>query len=88
MVDDWPKIQDSVNSHSQIHSIFLPFFLVLETFVYRQGSFDDEEKDIVTLPTDDAYRMAMKSMLRWVKKNMDPNKTRVFFTSMSPSHEK
>lgn len=32
--------------------------------------------------------MAMKSMLRWIKKNMDPKKTRVFFTSMSPSHQK
>ncbi|KAL0401149.1 UNVERIFIED_CONTAM: protein trichome birefringence-like 33 [Sesamum latifolium] len=57
-------------------------------FKILQGSFDDEEKEIVQLPTEDAYRMAMKSMLRWVKKNMDPKKTRVFFTSMSPSHGK
>ncbi|EEF41500.1 protein trichome birefringence-like 33 [Ricinus communis] len=53
-----------------------------------QGSFDDEAKDIVELPTEDAYRMAMKSMIRWVRKNMNPKKTRVFFTSMSPSHGK
>nr|POF19096.1 protein trichome birefringence-like 33 [Quercus suber] len=52
------------------------------------GSFDDEVKDIVEISTEDAYRMAMKSMLRWVRKNMDPKKTRVFFTSMSPSHAK
>lgn len=58
------------------------------TFLYRHGSFDDEEKEIVELPTEDAYGMAMKIMLRWVKKNMERNKTRVFFTSMSPSHEK
>ncbi|KAL0299328.1 UNVERIFIED_CONTAM: protein trichome birefringence-like 33 [Sesamum radiatum] len=57
-------------------------------FKILQGSFDDEDKEIVQLPTEDAYRMAMKSMLRWVKKNMDPKKTRVFFTSMSPSHGK
>ena len=38
--------------------------------------------------TEDAYRMAMKSMLKWVGKNMDPKKTRVFFTSMSPTHAK
>lgn len=55
---------------------------------YRQGSFDDEEKEIVELTTEDAYRMAMKSMLRWVRKNMDRKKTRVFFTSMSPTHAK
>ncbi|KAH9702677.1 protein trichome birefringence-like 33 [Citrus sinensis] len=53
-----------------------------------KGSFDDEEKEIVEIPTEDAYRMAMKSMLRWVKLNLDRKKTRVFFTSMSPSHGK
>ncbi|KAL9402315.1 hypothetical protein Peur_006164 [Populus x canadensis] len=52
------------------------------------GSFEDETKDIIELSTEDAYRMAMKSMLRWVRKNMDRKKTRVFFTSMSPSHGK
>ncbi|EXB29271.1 hypothetical protein L484_006946 [Morus notabilis] len=52
------------------------------------GSFDDEVKDIMELSTEDAYRMAMKSMLRWVRINMDPKKTRVFFTSMSPTHAK
>ncbi|KAE7996557.1 hypothetical protein FH972_001270 [Carpinus fangiana] len=52
------------------------------------GSFDDEVKDTVELSTEDAYRMAMKSMLRWVRKNMDPKKSRVFFASMSPSHGK
>ncbi|KAE9465157.1 hypothetical protein C3L33_02932, partial [Rhododendron williamsianum] len=57
-------------------------------FKILQGSFDDEVKDIVELSTEDAYRMGMKSMLRWVRKNMDPKKTRVFFTSMSPSHQK
>ncbi|XP_027336836.1 protein trichome birefringence-like 33 isoform X1 [Abrus precatorius] len=52
------------------------------------GSFNDEVKEIVELSTEEAYRMAMKSMVRWVQQNMDPNKTRVFFTSMSPSHAK
>ncbi|KAL2955354.1 hypothetical protein AAZX31_18G023600 [Glycine max] len=52
------------------------------------GSFNDKVKEIIDMPTEDAYRMAMKSMLRWVRLNMDSNKTRVFFTSMSPSHAK
>lgn len=30
----------------------------------------------------------MRSMLRWARKNMDPNTTRVFFTTMSPTHGK
>ncbi|CAN6844400.1 unnamed protein product [Brassica oleracea] len=53
-----------------------------------QGSFDDKEKVIAEVSTEDAYRMGMKSMLRWVKNNMDRKKTRVFFTSMSPTHAK
>ncbi|RVW42397.1 Protein trichome birefringence-like 33 [Vitis vinifera] len=61
--------------------------LVFNTYLWR-GSFDDEVKDIVEKTTEDAFRMAMKSMLKWVEKNMDPKKTRVFFTSMSPSHAK
>ncbi|KAG6482856.1 protein trichome birefringence-like 33 [Zingiber officinale] len=54
----------------------------------REGSFTDEVKDIVQPSTEDAYRMAMTSMLEWVHRNMDPEKTRVFFVTMSPSHEK
>ncbi|GAB4831983.1 Protein trichome birefringence-like 33 [Ancistrocladus abbreviatus] len=53
-----------------------------------KGSFQDEVKEIVELSTEDAYRMVMKSMLRWVQTNMDLKKTRVFFTSMSPTHAK
>ncbi|KAL0303909.1 UNVERIFIED_CONTAM: protein trichome birefringence-like 33 [Sesamum radiatum] len=57
-------------------------------FKILRGSFDDDEKDIVLLPTEEAYSMAIESMLRWVKKNMNSEKTRVFFMSMSPTHEK
>ncbi|KAL4387049.1 hypothetical protein GQ457_09G030430 [Hibiscus cannabinus] len=53
-----------------------------------KGSFEDEEKEIMQLSTEDAYRMAMKSMLKWVTRNMNRTKTRVFFTSMSPTHSK
>ncbi|XP_072983821.1 protein trichome birefringence-like 33 [Typha latifolia] len=53
-----------------------------------QGSFTDEVENIVELSTEDAYGMAIKDMLQWVQHNMDTKKTRVFFTSMSPSHQK
>ncbi|CAK9135835.1 unnamed protein product [Ilex paraguariensis] len=55
-------------------------------FKILKGSFEDKVKDIEVLSTEDAYRMAMNDMLGWVDKNMDLKKTRVFFTSMSPSH--
>ncbi|KAK5795680.1 CAS1 domain-containing 1 [Gossypium arboreum] len=53
-----------------------------------KGSFKDVEKEIMQISTEDAYRMAMKSLLRWVTRNLDREKTRVFFTSMSPTHSK
>ncbi|KAL5977275.1 hypothetical protein ACLOJK_021621 [Asimina triloba] len=54
----------------------------------RRGSFKDEAKNITEMETDDAYGMALKSLVKWVHKNVDPHKTRVFFASMSPSHFK
>ncbi|XP_057523267.1 protein trichome birefringence-like 33 isoform X1 [Amaranthus tricolor] len=53
-----------------------------------KGSLKDEVQVTEDVSTEDAYRMAMKSILRWVRRNMDPKKTRVFFTSMSPTHRK
>ncbi|KAI3945142.1 hypothetical protein MKW92_040221 [Papaver armeniacum] len=50
------------------------------------GSFDQEKKDIVEMETEDAYRMAMETLLKWVETNTERNKTKVFFTGMSPTH--
>ncbi|XP_057523269.1 protein trichome birefringence-like 33 [Amaranthus tricolor] len=51
-----------------------------------KGSFTDEVKEIEMLNAEEAYRIAMQSTLDWVERNMDPKRTRVFFTSMSPTH--
>ncbi|KMS99467.1 hypothetical protein BVRB_2g044640 isoform C [Beta vulgaris subsp. vulgaris] len=50
------------------------------------GSFTDSVQKFEILKREDAYRMGVRSMLEWVQRNMDPKKTRVFFTGMSPSH--
>ncbi|KAI3986907.1 hypothetical protein MKX01_014608 [Papaver californicum] len=54
--------------------------------ILTRGSFSDEKKDIIEMETEDVYRMAMKSMLKWVENNTDLKKTKIFFTSMSPTH--
>ncbi|KAI3839031.1 hypothetical protein MKW92_000531 [Papaver armeniacum] len=54
--------------------------------VLTHGSFNDEKKEVIEMETEDVYRMAMKSMLKWVEKNTDLKKTKIFFTSMSPTH--
>ncbi|WMV31226.1 hypothetical protein MTR67_024611 [Solanum verrucosum] len=87
--------KDSINTHGKYWKgadiiVFNTYLWWRSGFNFNilQGSFDDEVKDIVEVSTEEAYRMAMKSLLRWIKKNMDPKRTRVFFTSMSPSHER
>ncbi|PKA67114.1 hypothetical protein AXF42_Ash004606 [Apostasia shenzhenica] len=53
-----------------------------------RGPFDGEMRNITEMVTEDAYRLALTRMMRWVEQNMDPHKSRVFFTSMSPCHER
>lgn len=38
--------------------------------------------------TEEAYRMALENLVKWVERNTNPKKNRVLFTSMSPYHEK
>ncbi|XP_010921025.1 probable xylan O-acetyltransferase 10 [Elaeis guineensis] len=38
------------------------------------------------METEDAYQLVLKRMVSWLEKNMDPNKTRIFFTTMSSAH--
>ncbi|KAL3373280.1 hypothetical protein AABB24_005339, partial [Solanum stoloniferum] len=86
----------SINKHGKkwrgadiiVFNTYLWWMTGMPFKILQKGSFKDEVKDIVEVSTEDAYRMTMKSMVRWLKKNMDSNKSRVFFTSMSPSHYK
>nr|XP_010921533.1 protein trichome birefringence-like 33 isoform X2 [Elaeis guineensis] len=89
--------EGSIDKHGQnwkgvdimVFNTYLWWMTGLKMKILRgPGSFNDEVKDVVEPSTEDAYRMALKSMLKWVEKNMDLKKTRVFFTSMSPSHGK
>ena len=56
--------------------------------LHRRGSFDEgaTEYDEVERPV--AYRRVLKTWAKWVDKNIDPNRTTVFFMSMSPLHIK
>lgn len=71
-----------------VFDTYLWWLTGMDMKILQSGSFDDKIKDIVELSTEDAYRMALKSMLEWVQINMDPKMTRVFFVSMSATHFK
>ncbi|XP_072968027.1 probable xylan O-acetyltransferase 10 [Typha angustifolia] len=53
-----------------------------------RGSFQDDTKEITEMENEEAYSLALRRMVKWVEKNVDPHKTRVFFTSMSPTHRR
>ncbi|CAM0955927.1 unnamed protein product [Alopecurus aequalis] len=57
--------------------------------VVRNGPIEEAtQKETVWVSTEEAYGMAFRDMLQWVRDNMDFNTTRVFFASMSPTHSK
>uniref|UniRef100_N1QS84 Trichome birefringence-like C-terminal domain-containing protein n=1 Tax=Aegilops tauschii TaxID=37682 RepID=N1QS84_AEGTA len=51
-----------------------------------QNSFEDQNKDIKEMETEDAYGMVLNAVAKWVENNMDPKSSRAFFVTMSPTH--
>ncbi|PKI51458.1 hypothetical protein CRG98_028169 [Punica granatum] len=50
------------------------------------GSFANGEEGYEPLDLPVAYRLGLKTWANWVDSNINPNRTRVFFTTMSPTH--
>ncbi|XXG39666.1 hypothetical protein AAC387_Pa01g0567 [Persea americana] len=50
------------------------------------GSFTNGEEGFEELDAPIAYRIGLKTWANWVDSTIDSNKTRVFFTTMSPTH--
>ncbi|GFP92184.1 protein trichome birefringence-like 3 [Phtheirospermum japonicum] len=84
---------DSVAKHAK-HWIGVDI-LVFDTYVWWisdittksiWGSFSNGEEGYEELDTPIAYTIGLKTWANWVDSNVDPNKTRVFFTTMSPTH--
>ncbi|KAJ1254583.1 hypothetical protein BS78_K028300 [Paspalum vaginatum] len=52
-----------------------------------RGADDDMSKDIVEMKAEEAYRLVLFQVVRWLEHNVDPKKSRVFFVTASPTHE-
>ncbi|XP_014516142.1 protein trichome birefringence-like 3 [Vigna radiata var. radiata] len=50
------------------------------------GSFGNGEEGYEELENQIAYNLGLRTWANWVDSTVDPNKTRVFFTTMSPTH--
>ncbi|PIN23572.1 hypothetical protein CDL12_03697 [Handroanthus impetiginosus] len=86
---------DSVAKHAK-HWIGVDF-LVFNTYVWWMsglklksmwGSFANGEEGYEELDTHVSYRIGLKTWANWVDSNINPKKTRVFFTTMSPLHHR
>ncbi|KAF5800159.1 putative PMR5 domain, PC-Esterase, trichome birefringence-like family [Helianthus annuus] len=85
----------SINKHGKNwknvdYLVFNTYIWWMNTFAMKvlRGSFDkgDTEYDEVERPM--AYARVLKTWAKWADKNIDPNRTMVFFSSMSPLHIK
>uniref|UniRef100_A0A7N0TY76 Trichome birefringence-like N-terminal domain-containing protein n=1 Tax=Kalanchoe fedtschenkoi TaxID=63787 RepID=A0A7N0TY76_KALFE len=84
---------DSVEKHARNwHNVDI---LVFNTYVWWMsglkikslwGSFANGEEGFEELDAPVAYRIGLKTWANWVDSNVNPKKTRVFFTTMSPTH--
>ncbi|KAL6503257.1 Transducin (beta)-like 3 [Orobanche hederae] len=52
------------------------------------GSFTNGEDGYEELDAPVSYRLGIKTWANWVDSNVNPNTTRVFFTTMSPTHQR
>ncbi|XP_019158212.1 PREDICTED: protein trichome birefringence-like 33 [Ipomoea nil] len=86
--------RDSMNVHGQhwrgvnilvIHTYFW-WFTGAGYVKILPGPFEDKVNSSIDVPPEDAYRMALESMLKWIEENIDTTKTRLFFNGISITH--
>lgn len=51
-----------------------------------RGADNDMSKDIVEMKAEEAYRLVLYQVVRWLEHNVDPKNSRVFFVTASPTH--
>ncbi|KAG9134148.1 hypothetical protein Leryth_004823 [Lithospermum erythrorhizon] len=86
---------DSIEKHAQ-HWTGVDI-LVFNTYVWWMsglkvrslwGSFANGDEGTEELDTAVSYRIGLKTWANWIDSTIDPNTTRVFFTTMSPTHQR
>ncbi|PWA55037.1 PMR5 N-terminal domain, PC-Esterase, Protein trichome birefringence-like 28/ESKIMO 1 [Artemisia annua] len=70
--------------------VFNTYIWWMNTFTMKvlRGSFDKGATEYDEIERPVAYARVLRTWSRWVDKNIDPNRTTVFFSSMSPLHIK
>ncbi|XP_076883035.1 xylan O-acetyltransferase 1-like [Bidens hawaiensis] len=85
----------SIKKHGQNwknvdYLVFNTYIWWMNTFTMKvlKGSFDKGDTEYEEVDRPVAYARVLKTWAKWVDKNIDPNRTTVFFSSMSPLHIK
>lgn len=72
-------------------------YLIFNTYIWwmntatmkvLRGSFDEGSTEYDEVPRPIAYGRVLNTWSKWVEDNINPNRTKVFFSSMSPLHIK
>nr|GMC63837.1 protein ESKIMO 1-like [Ipomoea batatas] len=86
---------ESIMKHGQNwkdvdYLIFNTYIWWMNTFAMKvlRGSFDEGATEYDEVPRPIAYGRVLSTWAKWVEENVDPNRTQVFFMSMSPLHIK
>ncbi|KAK3229224.1 hypothetical protein Dsin_001105 [Dipteronia sinensis] len=86
---------ESINIHGENwkgvdYLIFNTYIWWMNTFKMKvlRGSFDEGATEYDEIERPVAYARVLNTWSEWVDKNVDPNRTTVFFSSMSPLHIK
>ncbi|KAL5734357.1 hypothetical protein ACOSP7_032218 [Xanthoceras sorbifolium] len=86
---------ESINNHGENwkgvdYLVFNTYIWWMNTFKMKilRGSFDEGSTEYDEIERPVAYGRVLKTWSKWVEKNVDPNRTTVFFSSMSPLHIK
>uniref|UniRef100_A0A803P0S7 Trichome birefringence-like N-terminal domain-containing protein n=1 Tax=Cannabis sativa TaxID=3483 RepID=A0A803P0S7_CANSA len=79
-----------VNWKSVDYLVFNTYIWWMNTFSMKvlRGSFDEGATEYDEIERPVAYGRVLRTWANWVNKNIDPNRTTVFFSSMSPLHIK
>ncbi|KAI9072466.1 hypothetical protein K1719_045578 [Acacia pycnantha] len=79
-----------VNWKDVDYLIFNTYIWWMNTFTMKvlRGSFDEGSTEYDDVPRPIAYERVLRTWSKWVDDNINPNRTKVFFTSTSPLHIK
>ncbi|XP_062214168.1 probable xylan O-acetyltransferase 10 isoform X2 [Phragmites australis] len=72
-------------AHILVFNSYL-WWMTGEKIQILRGADDDMGKDIVEMQAEEAYKLVLYQVVRWLENNVDPKNSRVFFVTASPTH--